>query len=364
MPDTTSNDATVFVTGASGFIGSAVLRQLLKHGFRVVALVRRNSPRGCLSTGDVRFAEGDVLNRPSVAAAMRGARYVFHIAADYRLSTLRQAEIFATNVGGTRIVMEEALRAGVERVVYTSSVATLALREDGGPADESLLLCERDAVGAYKRSKIAAERLVLAMIADEGLPAVIVNPSAPVGPRDVKPTPTGRLILEAAAGRIPAFVDTGLNLAHVDDVALGHLAALGRGRIGERYILGGQNVLLSELLRDIAQMMGRQGPRLRLPWYSVLPVACAAEALAHVTHREPLTSLAGVRLARRRMFFRCDKSERELGFHARPYIEALYDAVRWFHDAGYSKRAPCVGSLDDHALGKRNPPSRSFASGG
>ena len=260
--------------------------------------------------------------------------------------------------------MEEAMRAGVERVVYTSSVATLALREDAGPADESLLLSERDAIGAYKRSKIAAERLVLAMIADKGLPAVIVNPSAPVGPRDVKPTPTGRLILEAAAGRIPAFVDTGLNLAHVDDVAWGHLAALRRGKIGERYILGGQNVLLSGILRDIAEIMGRQGPRLRLPWYSVLPVACAAEALAHITEREPLTTLAGVRLARRCMFFTPAKAECELGLRARPYIEALYDAVHWFHDAGYLQRAPCAVSFDDPSLSKGKPRSSSSASRG
>ncbi|MBO0734570.1 MAG: NAD-dependent epimerase/dehydratase family protein, partial [Methylocapsa sp.] len=223
----------VFITGASGFIGSAVLHQLVASGFDVTALIRRDSPRHHLPGGGVRFVEGDVRDRDSIASAMAGARYVFHAAANYRLWALGQKEIFATNVTGTRIVVEEALRAGVERVVYTSSVATLALCCDGRPADESVPAAEKSAICAYKRSKIAAERLVLAMIADQGLPAVIVNPSAPVGPRDVRPTPTGRLILEAAAGRVPAFVDTGLNLVHVDDVASGHLAALRRGAIGE-----------------------------------------------------------------------------------------------------------------------------------
>jgi dihydroflavonol-4-reductase len=353
--DRAHEGATVFITGATGFIGSAVLHQLVKSGFIVNALVRRNSPRNHLPSHGVRFAEGDVRDRLSVAKAMAGARYVFHVAADYRLSTRKQGNIVSTNVLGTRIVMEEAMRAGVERVVYTSSVATLAMRADGGPANEAVLASEKELVGAYKRSKLAAEQLVLAMIAQQGLPAVIVNPSAPVGPRDVKPTPTGRLILEAAAGRIPAFVDTGLNLVHVDDVALGHLAALRRGAIGERYILGGQNVLLSELLRDIGRILGREGPRLRLPWYSVLPVACAAEALAHVTGREPLTTLAGVRMARRRMFFTSAKAERELGVRACPYIEALHDAAQWFRDAGYLNCEPRGAGLAKLSLSKGEP---------
>jgi dihydroflavonol-4-reductase len=305
--------------------------------------------------------EGDVRDRNSIAEAMAGARYVFHAAANYRLWALGQNEIFATNVTGTRIVMDEALRAGVERVVYTSSVATLALRADGSPADESIGAPEHSAIGAYKRSKIAAERLVLAMIADQGLPAVIVNPSAPVGPRDVRPTPTGRLILEAAAGRVPAFVDTGLNLVHVDDVASGHLAALRRGRIGERYILGGHNVLLSQMLHDVAQIMGRRGPWLHVPWYAALPAACAAEATACITRREPLVTLAGVRLARRRMFFTFAKAESELGFRARSYCEALYDAVQWFHHAGYLTRGP--QRLDAHLAGAGTDASRVPAAG-
>lgn len=331
---------TVFITGATGFIGSAVLHQLVKSGFSVTALVRPDSPRAHLPKSGVRFVEGDVRDSTSVVKGMAGARYVFHVAADYRLSTLRQSDLVSTNIEGTRVVMDAALRAGVERIVHTSSVATLAKRADGAPADETQLACESETIGAYKRSKLAAERLVLDMIARDGLPAVIVNPAAPIGPRDVKPTPTGRLILEASAGRIPAFVDTGLNLIHVDDVALGHLAALRRGKIGERYLLGGQNVMLSDLLRDIAQIMGHTTRLRRLPWYSVLPVAYVAEAFAHVTGREPLTTLAGVRMAQRRMFFSAEKAARDLGLRPRPYTSALHDAAQWFYEAGYLKRGP------------------------
>jgi dihydroflavonol-4-reductase len=334
-----NGSATVLITGASGFIGSAVLLRLVKCGFHVRALVRPQSPRGHLPVSGVQFVVGDIRDRDSVAAAMAGARYAFHVAADYRLWARGQKETFSTNVDGTRIFMEAAMRAGVERVVYTSSVATLGLRSDGAPADESVSASEGDAIGAYKRSKIAAERLVAAMAKERGLPVVIVNPSTPIGPRDVRPTPTGRIVVEAAAGRIPAFVDTGLNLTHVDDVALGHLAALERGEIGERYILGGQNVLLSQMLLDIADIMGRRGPWMRLPWYSTLPIACAAEAMACVTGREPLATLAGVRLARRRMFFTSAKAEQELGLRPRPYLDALHDAIRWFHEVDYLEKA-------------------------
>jgi dihydroflavonol-4-reductase len=337
--------STVFITGGSGFVGSAVLQQLVRSGFLVRALVRPESPRHHLKSSGVEFVVGDLRDRSSIAQAMAGARYVFHVAADYRLWARGRAETFSTNVTGTRIVMEEAMRASVERVVYTSSVAALELRPDGALADESVPACERKAIGAYKQSKIAAERLVLSMVKEKGLPAVVVSPSTPLGPRDVRPTPTGRIVVEAAAGRIPAFVDTGLNLTHVDDVALGHLAALHRGRIGERYILGGQNVLLSQMLRDIAEIMGRRGPWFRLPWYSTLPIACAAEAMACFTGREPLATLAGARLAKRRMFFSPAKAEKELGHRPRPYEEALHDAIRWFHDAGYLKDGPLRARL-------------------
>jgi dihydroflavonol-4-reductase len=323
------------VTGATGFVGSAVARKLVAEGFSVRALARPGSPRSHLAGLDLEFATGDLRDAASVRQAMQGIRYVFHVAADYRLWARDRSEIFAANVDGTRIIMEEARRAGVERIVYCSSVATLKLHHDGSAADEAIGLSEAEGIGAYKRSKIAAERLVEAMIARDALPAVIVNPSTPIGPRDVKPTPTGRIIVEAARGRMPGFLDTGLNLVHVDDVAEGHLAALRHGKIGERYILGGENVTLADMLAEIARQVGRRAPRLRIPRAVVIPIAYAAEARARLTGREPFTTLDGIRMADHRMFFTAAKAERELGVRARPYREALADAIAWFGAAGY-----------------------------
>jgi dihydroflavonol-4-reductase len=323
------------ITGATGLVGSAVARKLVAEGFPVRALVRSNSPRSQLDGVDLELVAGDMRDAESVRRAMAGVRYVFHVAADYRLWARDPNEIFAANVDGTRIIMQEAKRAGVERVVYTSSVATLGLRADGSPADETIPLSVDEGIGPYKRSKIAAERLVEAMVADDRLPAVIVNPSTPIGPRDVKPTPTGRIIVEAARGRVPGFLDTGLNLVHVDDVAEGHIAALKRGVIGERYILGGEDVLLADMLAEIARRVGRRPPRLRLHPAMVIPVAYIAEATARLTGREPFTTRDGIRMAAHRMFFTAAKAERDLGVRARPYREALADAIQWFGAAGY-----------------------------
>lgn len=330
--------AQTLITGATGFVGSAVAKTLSEAGFAVRALARPASRRSHLAGIAMELVEGDIRDQASVGRAMRDVRYVFHVAADYRLWARDKREIYAANVEGTRNIMQEALRAGVERVVYTSSVATLALRPDGTPADESVPLSEQQGIGAYKRSKIAAERLVEVMVANDGLPAVIVNPSTPIGPRDVKPTPTGRIIVEAARGRIPGFVDTGLNLVHVDDVAAGHLAALQRGVTGERYILGGTNVLFANMLADIARLVGRAPPRLRIPRAVVLPVAYAAEAIASVTGREPFATVDGIRMSEHRMFFTAAKAERDLGFRARPYLQGLEDAIVWFRAAGYLDR--------------------------
>jgi dihydroflavonol-4-reductase len=327
--------ADVMLTGATGFVGSAVARIFVGAGLRVRALARPGSPRSHLDGLALEWTDGDLRDAPSVRRATAAVRYVCHVAADYRLWARDRSEIFAANVEGTRNVMREALRAGVERVVYTSSVATLGLRPDGEPADESQPLAVEEGIGAYKRSKIAAERLVEAMIANDGLPAVIVNPSTPIGPRDVKPTPTGRIIVEAARGRIPGFVDTGLNLVHVDDVAEGHLAALERGLVGERYILGGTNVSFAAMLADIARLVGRKPPRLRIPRAAAMPVAYAAEAMARFTGREPFATVDGIRMSKHRMFFTAAKAERALGFRARPYLAGLEDAVRWFGEAGY-----------------------------
>jgi dihydroflavonol-4-reductase len=333
----TTTDGLVLVTGASGFVGSAVVRALIEAGYPVRALVRSSSPRANLAALDVETVEGDMRDAGSVARAMAGAHYVMHVAADYRLWSHDRGEIRRNNVAGTRIVMEAALRSGVERVVYTSSVAALALRSDGQSADETTVLAETAAVGAYKRSKVAAQDLVETMIARDALPAVIVNPSTPIGPRDIRPTPTGRIIVEAASGRMPAYVDTGLNLVHVDDVAAGHLAALAHGKIGERYILGGQNVLLADMLRDIALLVGRRPPRVRLPRRLLYPAAAAAEMIASATRREPFLTLDGLRMAKNRMFFTSAKAARDLGFEARPYAEGLRDAVEWFRASGHLK---------------------------
>ncbi len=329
------NLARTLITGATGLVGSAVARKLVAEGTTVRALVRRGSPRSHLEGLGLEFIEGDMRDAQSVRAAMVGIRHVFHVAADYRLWARDPNEIFAANVDGTRIVMQEAKNAGVERIVYTSSVATIAVRDDGSPADESIGLKVEDGIGAYKRSKIAAERLVEAMVADEQLPAVIVNPSTPIGPRDVKPTPTGRIIVEAARGRMPGFLDTGLNLVHVDDVADGHLAALKHGAIGERYILGGQDVLLADMLADIAGLVGRRPPRWQIPRAAAISFAYVAEATARLTGRDPFTTLDGIRMADHHMFFTAAKAERDLGFRPRPYRVALEDAIRWFGAAGY-----------------------------
>jgi dihydroflavonol-4-reductase len=233
--------------------------------------------------------------------------------------------------------MEEALRGSIERIVYTSSVATFDLRA-GGLADETRHLPHTEAIGAYKRSKIIAEDLVADMISRDGLPAVIVNPSTPIGPRDVRPTPTGRIIIEAASGRMPAFVETGLNFAHVADVAAGHLMALNRGRIGERYILGGENVTLRQMLVDIAGIVGRRARPLRLPRHAVYPIAYGAEMLARVTGRAPFATVDGLRMARYTMHFDDSKARNELGYTSRPYREGLAEAIEWFIQAGYMKR--------------------------
>jgi dihydroflavonol-4-reductase len=328
------NEVYAFVTGATGFVGSAVVRALLAVGFGVRALVRRGSPRTNLDGLGVEILEGDMRDSEAVLLATNGARYVFHVAADYRLWAPDPGEILRTNVEGAKVVMEAAQAAGVERIVYTSSVATLKPCPDRSPADETMPLHESEAIGTYKRSKIAAERLVEEMIG-RGLPAVIVNPSTPVGPRDRRPTPTGRMIVEAASGRIPAFVDTGLNLVHVDDVAEGHVGALRHGRIGERYILGGQNMTLAELLGTIARLTGRSPPRIRLPRAPLYPLALAAEAMARVTKREPLLTVDGLRMSKHLMFFTSAKAERELFYKPRSAKEGIRDAVDWFRSAGY-----------------------------
>jgi len=325
---------TVLVTGASGFVGSAVARALIARGFHVRALMRSTSPRTNISDLAAEIAEGDMRDEKSVRRAMKDSRYLFHVAADYRLWARDPEEIVRNNRDGTRIVMEAALAEGVEKVVYTSSVATLKPIA-GRAADETSRHDAQSAIGAYKRSKVVAERVVEQMVEQNGLPATIVSPSTPIGPRDVKPTPTGRILVEAATGRMPAYVDTGLNLVHVDDVAQGHLLALDRGATGARYILGGQDATLAEMLAHIAALSDRKAPRVNLPRAPLYPLAWAAEAWASLSGREPFLTVDALRMSEHHMFFTSAKAERELGYRARPYREALSDALAWFRQAGY-----------------------------
>jgi dihydroflavonol-4-reductase len=326
---------TTLVTGASGFVGSAVARALLQAGHNVRVLLRPQSDRRNIEGLPVDIAIGDLADRGSLAHAVAGCDALFHVAADYRMWVPDPDRIYGINVKGTRELMMAAADAGVSRIVYTSSVATLGLNDDGSPADESTAASIDDMIGHYKRSKFLAEQAVRELVAQTGLPAVIVNPSAPLGPRDIRPTPTGRLIVDAVRGRMPVYVETGLNLVHVDDVAIGHLLAFERGRIGERYILGAENMSLRDILAAVAEISGTHAPRLRVPHTVVLPLAYACETWARLSGSEPWITVDGVRLARKHMYFSTNKARRELGFDPRPAKQALIDAITWFRQHHY-----------------------------
>jgi dihydroflavonol-4-reductase len=331
-----SGELTV-VTGVSGFVGSAVARALAARGARLRGIARGSSDATNLCSFPGEMAEADLRDMAGVRAAMAGATTLYHVAADYRVWAPDPEEIVRNNLAMTETVMQAALEAGVRRVVYTSSVATL-LPLHGGSADETRPARPEQATGAYKRSKVVAERLVEQMVTEQGLPAVIVNPSTPIGPCDVKPTPTGRIIVEAANGGMPAYVDSGLNLVHVDDVAEGHLLAADKGRIGERYILGGQDVPLSAMLAEIARILGRRPPKVELPVAPLFPLAWAAEQWARLSGKEPFITLDSLRMARHHMYFTSARAERELGYRARPYPQALADALDWFRVHGMVRR--------------------------
>ncbi|WP_254452340.1 hopanoid-associated sugar epimerase [Roseicella sp. DB1501] len=321
------------LTGGTGFLGSAIARALAAAGHAVRVLARPGTPRDVLAGVPVEFAPGDLTDAASLAAAARGCDALIHCAADYRIWVPDPARMTAVNVAGTEAVMRAAQAAGCRRVVHVSSVATLRPRADGRPATEADAARPEEAIGPYKRSKTEAERLVERLVAEAGLPAVIVNPSTPIGPRDRRPTPTGRVILEAARGKMPAYVDTGLNLVHVEDVAAGCVAALRRGAVGERHILGGEDVPLGALLGHIAGLFGRRAP-VRLPRAPLWPLALAAEASARVTGREPMLTRDGLRMAGHHMYFASAKAERVLGYRARPWQEGVADALAWFRAEG------------------------------
>jgi len=330
---------TTLVTGASGFVGSHVARLLAERGEPVRALLRPTSRTDVLEGIDCEQVIGDLCRPESLEAVLRDVRRVFHVAADYRLWSHDPAEIYRNNVEGTRNLLGAARHAGVERFVYTSTVATVAVpTEDGRLPDETTPASLEQMVGHYKRSKFIAEREVLAA-AREGMPVVIVNPTTPVGPGDWKPTPTGRIVVDFLNGRMPAYVETGLNVVAVEDVAAGHLLAAERGKPGERYILGGRNMTLQEILTELARISGRAAPRMRIPHAVAMAAACVDTAFCRMLRREPHIPLEGVRMARHRMFVETSKAERELGFQPGPIAAALERAVRWYEGHGYVRGA-------------------------
>ena len=328
-----SDTRPTLVTGASGFVGSAVARVLLARGHKMRVMVRPTSDRRNLAGLELEIVTGDLTDPASLARAVAGCRYLAHVAADYRIWVPDPDAMLRANVDGSVAMLRAAAAAGVERSVYCSSVAALGLHADGTPADETTPVAEDSLVGIYKRSKYRAEQAVLGLARD-GMDVVIVNPAAPVGPRDIRPTPTGRMILDAAAGRVPAYVDTGLNVVHVDDVAEGHALALERGRAGEKYILGGENLQLRDLLALVCTVAGKSPPRIRLPIGAVWPVAWAMEGIARLTGAEPLVTRDHLKMARKKMFYSSAKAIRELGYAPRPARLAVEDAVAWFRANG------------------------------
>jgi dihydroflavonol-4-reductase len=327
---------TTLLTGATGFVGAAVLRSLIAAGHHVRALVRPNSDRRNMSGIDCEIVIGDLAEPDSLKRAVRGCEALFHAAADYRLWVPDREKMDRVNVQGTVALIQAAAAAGVSRIVYTSSVATLRPRDDGFPADEENRAQLSDMIGPYKQSKFLAERELKRLVAQAGIPAVIVQPAAPFGPGDVKPTPTGRFVVEAASGRMPAYVNTGLSVVHVDDVGAGHLLAYEKGRVGETYILGGENRSLQWILETIAKLAAQSPPRIRLPHWFVVPMAYIVEAVTRIKGSgEPMITVDSVRMARQLMYFSSDKARRELGYSPRPAIEALRDEIAWFHEHGY-----------------------------
>lgn len=326
---------TTLVTGATGFVGAAVVRALLAEGRPVRVTARPTSDLRNLEGLDVERVTADLTDAATLIDAVRGCSAVFHVAADYRLWIPEPQEIYRTNVEGTRLLLRAAHAEGVERIVYTSSVATLGIPAHGVPGDERTPVTLEDMIGHYKRSKYLAERAAVEIATQDEAPVVIVNPSTPVGPRDIRPTPTGKVIVDAASGRMPAYVDTGLNIVHVDDVAQGHLLAERHGAVGETYVLGGDDMSLIDIISEVAALRGRAPPTLRLPHIVPTLAAYVTEAAAHLVGFTPTLTVESARMARKLMYFSSAKARQALGYAPRPAREALTDAVAWFEQHGY-----------------------------
>lgn len=326
------------ITGANGFVGSAVMRHCLDAGQEVRVMVRPGSDRKNLEGLDVEIIEGDLQDKVSLEIAVKNCNAVFHVAADYRLWIPDPDNMYQTNVKGTRDLMLASAEAGVDKIVYTSSVAVLGINSDGTPATEETPVTVDNMIGHYKRSKYLAEKEVSKLVDKNELPAIIVNPSTPLGPRDIKPTPTGNIILETLNDRMPAYVDTGLNIVHVDDVAKGHLLAFEKGKIGERYILGGENLSLQAILGIICELTDKQPPKIKLPHNLILPIAWCMERWADISKKKPRVTVDEIRMSKKLMYFSSDKAINELGYKNRPAKEAIQDAIDWFIENGYCRK--------------------------
>jgi dihydroflavonol-4-reductase len=326
----------VLVTGGTGFVGANLVRELLSDGRAVRVLARAGGDRRALAGLPVEIVEGDLLQAASLRAAVRGVGTVFHVAADYRLWAPDPSALFRANVDGTRALLEACGEAGVARIVYTSTVGALGTPRDGSLGTEETPVTLAEMVGPYKRSKFMAEQ-VAHEAARAGLPVVIVNPSAPIGPWDIKPTPTGQMIVDFLRGRMVASVDTGLNVVHVRDVARGHIQAAERGRIGDRYVLGHRNLSLLEIFRALSAITGIPAPRFRVPYAVAWLAAAGMEGVARITGGTPAVPLTAVRMSRKRMYCSAAKAVRDLGLAQTPVEAALRDAVDWFVARGYAK---------------------------
>ncbi len=327
---------TTLVTGGTGFVGAHLVQQLVQRGDRVRVLARASSDRSLLTGLDLEWVVGDLANPVSLEAAVSGCDRVYHCAADYRLFARRPRDMYNINVEGTRSLLKACSRCEVEKVVYTSSVAALAVPKPGRRSDENSRTSLEKVVGHYKRSKFLAQEVALEAARD-GLPVVLVNPSTPVGPGDIKPTATGKIVVDFLNGRMPAYVDTGLNLVPVEDVARGHLLAEEHGQVGELYILGHLNLTLREILEILGHITGLPAPRIRIPY----PIAWAAGLVDTVVEgyllgRDPQVPLEGVKMSRKKMFFDGSRAKRELGFRPGSVRAALERAVNWFVEHGYA----------------------------
>ena len=328
---------SAFLTGGTGFVGASLARLLLKQGLKVKALARKGSDRRNLQGLDVEIVEGGLLDKDAIASGVKGCRYVFHAAADYRIWIPDPESMYRTNVEGTDIVLRAGAKAGAEKLVHCSSVAAIKVPHDHKPVDETSDYGSlHEIVGHYKKSKFKADLLARALTR-EGLPVVVVNPAAPIGPYDIKPTPTGKMVVDFLNGRIPSYIDTGLNVVHVEDVAMGHWLAAQKGRLGERYILGGDNLTLKEVLDILAEVTGLPGPKFKTPYAVAYAFAAADTAVARLRGTVPLAPLDAVRMARHYMWYSSEKAKKELGYSPRPAKAALKDAADWYRANGYVK---------------------------